>query len=90
MFVSFNIDLCQSISLYYNDKLDVENEKDRLDKYAVKSKLNEQGWQIPCKIATYISIFYYGWDGPLSTRIEWTDKLKNWRTDNNNNIQNCP
>ena len=60
VFVSFNIDLCQSISPYYNDKLDVENEKDRLDKYAVKSKLNERSWQIPCEIATYIPIFYYG------------------------------
>ena len=43
VFVSFNIDHCQSIlndnvtiSLYYNDKLDVENEKSRLDKFAVK------------------------------------------------------
>ena len=37
-----------------NDKLDVENEKSRLDKFAAKSKLSERGWQIPCKISTYI------------------------------------
>ena len=66
-FVSFNIDRCQSIlndkitiSLYYNNKLDVENEKSRLDKFAVKCKLNERGWQIPCEIATYVSDFHYG------------------------------
>lgn len=48
------------ISLHYNDKLDVENEKSRLDKFAVKSKLNERVWGIPCEIATYISNFQYG------------------------------
>ena len=67
MFVSFNIDRCKSvlndkitISLYYNDKLDVENEKSRLDKFAVKCKLNEWGWQIPCEIATYVSDVHHG------------------------------
>ena len=75
MFVSFNIDRCQSIlndkitiSLYCNDKLDVENEKDILDKFAVKCKLNKQGWQILCEIATYISKFHYA-------RIISTDNL---------------
>ena len=50
LLVSFNIDWCQSIlndmittSLYYNDKLNVENEKSRLDKFAVKCKLVEWG-----------------------------------------------
>ena len=49
--VNFNIDQCPStpndkitIYLYYDDKLDVENEKSRLDKFAVKCKLNERGW----------------------------------------------
>ena len=67
VFVNFNIDSCQSIlndkitiSLCYNNKLDVENENSRLDKFAVKCKLNEQGWQIPCEIATYVSDFHYG------------------------------
>ena len=32
-----------TISLYYNDKLNVENEKSRLDKFAVKCTLNEGG-----------------------------------------------
>ena len=64
MFVSFNIDRSQSIlndkitiSIYYNDKLDVENEKSKLDKFAIKCKLNEQGWQITCENATYVSDF---------------------------------
>ena len=50
VFVSFNIDWCQSIlngkitiSLYYNNKLDVENENSRLNKFAVKCKLSERG-----------------------------------------------
>ena len=50
VFVSFNIDRCKSvlndkitIPLYYNDELDVENEKSRLDKFAVKCKLNKRG-----------------------------------------------
>ena len=64
MFVSFNIDRSQSvlndkitISIYYNDKLDVENEKSKLDKFAIKCKLNERGWQITCENATYVSDF---------------------------------
>ena len=67
VFVSFNIDWCQSIlndkitmSLYYNNKLDVGNEKSRLDKFTVNCKLNEQSWRIPCEIATYVSDFHYG------------------------------
>ena len=51
VFFIFNIDQFQStlndkitISLYYNDKLDVENEKSWLDKFAVKCKPNEHGW----------------------------------------------
>ena len=67
VFVSFNIARCQfilnekiNISLYYNDKIDVENEKSRLDKFAVKCKLNERGWQITCEITTYVSDFHYG------------------------------
>ena len=46
--MSFNIDQCQStlndnitIFLYHNNKLDVENKKSRLDKFAEKCKLNE-------------------------------------------------
>ena len=45
VFVSFNIDRCPSIlnekitiSLCYKDKLDVENEKSRLDRFAAKCK----------------------------------------------------
>ena len=67
VFVSLNMDRCQSIlndtvtiSLYFNDKLDVENEKDKVDKLAVKYKVNKCGWQILCKITTYISNFHYG------------------------------
>ena len=67
VFVSFNIDRCQSIlndkitiSFYYNDKLDLKNEKSRLDKFAVKCKFNKQDRQIPCDIATYVSDFHYG------------------------------
>ena len=48
--VSFNIDCFQfvindkiTIFLYYNKKLDVANEKTRLDNFAVNSKLNERG-----------------------------------------------
>ena len=62
--MSFNIDRSQSIlndkitiSIYYNDKLDVENEKSKLDKFAIKCKLNERGWQITCENATYVSDF---------------------------------
>ena len=64
MFVSFNIDRSQSIlndkitiSIYYNDKLDVENEKSKLHKFAIKCKLNERGWQITCENPTYVSDF---------------------------------
>ena len=46
--------------LYYNNKLDVENEKSRLEKFAVKCKLNKQGWQILCEIVTYVLIFTMG------------------------------
>ena len=66
VFVSFNIDWCQSImndkitiSLYYNDNLDVENEKSKLDKFAVKCKFNEWGWRIPCEIFAYVSDFHH-------------------------------
>ena len=66
VFVSLNIDCFQSaindqikIFLYNNNKLDVANEKTRLDNFAVNSKLNERGWQIPCKIPPYISNFQY-------------------------------
>ena len=51
VFVSFNTDRCQSIlsnkttiSFYYNDNLDVENEKSRLEKFPIKCKVNKQGW----------------------------------------------
>ena len=47
-----------TISLYHNDKLDVENENSRFNKFAVKCKLNERGWQTPCEIATYVSDFH--------------------------------
>ena len=67
MFVSFNIDRWQSIlndkiniSLCYNNKLDIENEKSRLDKFTVKWKLNKRGWQVRCEIAIYSSDFHYG------------------------------
>lgn len=67
MVANFNIDCCVSIlnekitiSVYYNDKLDVKNKKGILDNLAVKCKLNERGWWIPCKISTYISHFHYG------------------------------
>ena len=65
VFVSFNIDQCLSkmtdkisISLYYDEKLEVEKEKGQLGQFARKYKLSEPGWQVPCKIATYISNFY--------------------------------
>ena len=67
VFVSFNTDRWQSIlndkiniSLCYNNKLDIENEKSRLDKFTVKSKLNKRGWQVRCEIAIYSSDFHYG------------------------------
>ena len=67
VFVRFNIDRCESIlnnkmtiSLYYNNKLDVENEKSRLDKFIVKCNVNERGWQTPCEIATYVSDIHMG------------------------------
>ena len=67
VFVRFNIDRCQSIlnnkmtiSLYYNNKLDVENENSRLDKFTVKCNVNERGWQTPCKISTYVSDIHMG------------------------------
>ena len=67
VFISFNIDQYlakltdkMSILLYYNEKLDVEEEKRQLDQFAIKCKLSERGWQVPCKITTYISDFYYG------------------------------
>ena len=83
VFVSFNIARCQfilnekiNISLYYNDKIDVENEKSRLDKFAVKCKLNERGWQITCEITTYVSDFHYGsvlfnWEFSYITTFEY-------------------
>ena len=64
VFVSFNIDRYHSIlndkiiiSLYYNNKLDVENERSRLDKFAVKCKLNERSWQFPAKLPLAFLIF---------------------------------
>ena len=64
--MSFKIDRCQSIlnnkitiSLFYNSKVDVENEERRLDKFAVRYKLNERGWQILCEIFIYVSDFHY-------------------------------
>ena len=49
-----------SISLYYDEKLNVEKEKRQLDQFARKCKLCERGWEVPCKITTYISDFQYG------------------------------
>ena len=65
VFVSFNINHCLSIlndkiTMPLCNKLHVENEKSRLDKFAVNCKLSKQGWQILCEIATYISDFHYG------------------------------
>lgn len=68
MFVSFNIDRCPHIlddkitmSLYYNNKLDVEDEKSRLDKFAAKCNLNERSWRTPCKLPiTTFLIFTLG------------------------------
>ena len=67
VFVSFNIDQCLSkltdkisILLYYDVKLDVEKEKRQLNQFARKCKLSEGGWEVPCKITTYISDFHYG------------------------------
>ena len=61
-----NIVCCQSISIdkicisfyYDNSCLDVENEKLKLDKEAIKGKLNERSWRIPCEIVIYRSIFH--------------------------------
>ena len=111
VFLSFNIDRCQSIlndkitiSLYYNNKLDVENEKRRLDRFATKCKLNERGWQIPCEIATYVSNFDYRsvlfnqefvyitafeYRRPIDeTFIMLTMRIVDQTEDNNDNIQN--
>ena len=67
VFVNFNTDQCLSkltdrisISLYYDKKLEVEKEKRQLDQFAIKCKLSARGWQIHCKITTYISDFHYG------------------------------
>lgn len=68
MFVSFNIDRCPHIlddkitmSLYYNNKLDVEDEKSRLDKFAAKCNLKERSWRTPCKLPiTTFLIFTLG------------------------------
>ena len=50
-----------SISVYYDEKLDIEKEeKKQLDQFARKCKLSEQGWKVPCEIAMYISDFNYG------------------------------
>ena len=49
-----------SISLYYDEKLDVEKEKKQMDQFTRKCKLCERGWKVPCEIATYISNFNYG------------------------------
>ena len=64
MFVSFNIDRCSHIlddkitmSLYYNNKLDVEDGKSWLDKFAAQCNLNERGWQSPCKLPLVFLIF---------------------------------
>ena len=58
VFVSCNIDRYQpilngkiTIVFYYNDKLDFENEKSRLDKFTVKCKLVEK----VCEIAITLS-----------------------------------
>ena len=75
-FVSFNIvDQCPSTlkekiawkddclrkeTVYYNDKLDVENRKNKLDKSAANCKLSKRGWWISCEIANYFSDFHYG------------------------------
>ena len=41
------------MSLYYDEKLDVEKEKRNF-------KLSEHSWQVSCKITTHISDFNYG------------------------------
>ena len=67
VFVNFNIDQCLlnrtdkiSISLFYNEKLDVEKEKIQLDQFARKCKLGECGWQVTCEMTTKNSDFRYG------------------------------
>ena len=67
VFVTFNIKQCLSektdkisISLYYDEKLDIEKGKRQLDQFARKCKLCERGWQVPCSIVTCISDFNYG------------------------------
>ena len=66
VFISFNIDQCLSNmadkiskSLFYDEKLDVEKEKRQLDHFAIKCKLSEHGWQVPCEITIYIPNFDY-------------------------------
>ena len=41
-------------------RLDVENEKSRLEKCPVKCELNKRSRYIPCEIATYRPIFHLG------------------------------
>ena len=65
--VSFNIDRCLpsrtdkiKISLFHDEKLDVEKKKRSLDQFAKKCKLCKCSWQVPCEIVTYLSDFSYG------------------------------
>ena len=67
MSVSFNIDQCLSnrtdkisISLFYDEKLDVEKEKKYLDQFSKKCKLSKRGCQVPCEIAGSNSDFHDG------------------------------
>ena len=59
VFASFNIDQCLlsktdkiSVSLFYDEKLNVEKEKKQLYQFARKCKLSEHSWQVPCEITT--------------------------------------
>ena len=59
VFASFNIDQCLLsktdkifVSLFYDEKLNVEKEKKQLYQFARKCKLSEHSWQVPCEITT--------------------------------------
>ena len=64
--VSFNINQCLSSktdkissSLFYDEKLVNEKEKQTLDQFARKCKLDRHSWQLPGEIIANGSIFNY-------------------------------
>lgn len=53
--------------------------KSRLDKFAVKYRLNKRGWQITCEVDTCISDFIMGAFFSICVQYYFWISLNNWR-----------